>query len=154
MGGSCARLGALVLEGWEPPGCAFSPCSLLWFSHFVQGITPSTCKILYQTVQSLFCTLWLQKLMPAKILLIVQVTCQKISWKSILGSQANGLSSTCLAAISPQLPIFDQKLEFYPCIPVTSNCSANWWILLNPITETIVHYFPVLYFSTTLWKLL
>ena len=43
-------------------------------------------------VQSILCTPQLQEFIPAEIPLIVQVTSQKISQKSVLGSLASGLS--------------------------------------------------------------
>ena len=54
-------------------------CSHLCCRRLAQGIFPSAYKISYQTMQSILCTLWLQKFLSAEILLIVQVTCQKIS---------------------------------------------------------------------------
>ena len=77
----------------------FSVCSLLCYRCHAQGISPSTYKISYWLVKSILCTLWLQKFISSEILLIVKVTCQKISQKSILVAQALGSASIYMATI-------------------------------------------------------
>ena len=70
----------------------FSVWSLLCCSCLIQSISPSTYKISYWKMQIIFCTPWLQKFILVEILLIVQVTFQKISQKPMLEAQAGGLS--------------------------------------------------------------
>lgn len=95
--GSCSR------RGRHNQATLFLFCSLLCFRHLKQGVSPATCKISYQTVQSLLSTPRLQKFIPAKILLITQVTCWKTGWKSALREWASGLRFYLLSqSLSPR----------------------------------------------------
>ena len=62
----------------------------------------------YCPLWSVFCTPCLQNFVSAKILLMVQVFCLKISWESELGARASGLSFHLLGPhlLLPSLSLF------------------------------------------------
>ena len=91
-GGSLHRTGPLALGGEGATKLRFLTIlsAAAGATHWVFPL--QLLKSPYCPLWSVFCTPCLQNFVSAKILLMVQVFCLKISWESELGARASGLS--------------------------------------------------------------
>ena len=79
-------------------------------------------------MQSIVCNPWLQKLILAEILLIVQATCWKISQKPMLGAQASGFSFHLLRLHLPSCFFKGDIIASF--LFSESTCKNKVWLLL------------------------
>ena len=96
--GTCApvSIGFLVSQSLTSPPLLKESCPwLVWHcitKPWASSSHPPPPSKTQRRVQSILCTPGLQKFLSAEIALIVQVTFRKISKKSVLGAQVDGLS--------------------------------------------------------------